>query len=193
MPAVVVTASERSTLEASMPTAAAIRSAFTRYTPRTNPVLGAWIGPGPRVTRTASVPAFVTTAAWLYGWPDTAYTSQNWSDLQERVRSAVADGLAEISSDWSAVTLLPYNPAVHGAVSWWSSGAAAVTQSRDTPPTGVGRLGVPDNPLGPTTSATHPPTAGDLLRGGGGWLLGLGGAALLGYGLVLVAQSRRRA
>lgn len=191
MPSVIVAAVERSYFESSAPGSTAIRVAFTKYTPHTNRLLGAWVGPAPRITRRAILGQFETTATWLYAWDDTPYTTQNWQALQERVRSAVQDGLAELSSDWGDVTVTPYDPRVNGSVQWWQSGSAAVTRTRDEFPTGAGRLDAPENPTGPTTERTHPSTLGTVLGSGVmPWVLG--GAALIFLGPPLIGMLSKR-
>lgn len=176
MPAVIVSATERSYFESSAPGSAAIRLAFTKYTPSRNRVLGYWVGPSPRVTRKTQLGSFETTAAWMYAWDDTPYTTQNWAALQERVRSAVQDGLNELSGDWSAVSMTPYSQSVHGTVQSWQSGQASVTRTRDEFPTGGGRFDPNENPVGPTTDATHPTTISTVARGAIGtalpWVVG---------------------
>lgn len=177
MPGVIVTSSEFSMFEANTPNAAAIATAFRQYTPRRNPVLGQWVGPAPRVTRKSVLGGFETDASWLYAWPDTDYTTQNFEQLKRDLHDRVNDGLQELSSSWSDPALIPYNAQLHGSSQWWQSGLAAQTRTREVPATGIARItDAQENPVGPTTNATHPTTlpeaANQLLRNPILWIVG---------------------
>lgn len=195
-----------------MPSANEILSAFTKYTPRTNRALGYWVGVAPRITRRPQTGYFETTVAWLYAWDDTAYTRQNWAALKERIRSAVQDGLDELSyaesplvesplagaTGWVSLQMPDYSPAINGPVTWWQSGEAARTRTRDEAPTGFGRLDVPENPVGPTSAETHPTTLTETIPNVltrtvsgplgtiGPWVIG----GLFLYGVIQYARAR---
>lgn len=182
MPGILVTSSEFSVFEASMPTAAAITNAFARYTPKRNPILGQWVGPAPRVTRKSVLGGFETDASWLYTWPNSDFTTQNIEALKRNLHDQVRDGLAELSSAWSEPVLIPYSTALHGDVNWWLTGQAANTQTREVPAMGIARItDAPENPVGPTTNDTHPTTVPqafrDLFESPWAWVI-VGGVAL---------------
>lgn len=160
-PSWVVSSTESSILEANAPTAADIAAAFRSV--NLGPTWGSWLGPVPRVTRTAPLGSFRTVATWVWTMPDTPWTAQHSSYVLGRVQAALADALHRGSSDWSAPTVAPYDVANNGPAAFWQSGSAGVTQTRDTFPTGGGRLDAPENPMGPTTDATHPTSLGQGL------------------------------
>ena len=183
MPAVLITATERSLTAANAPTADAIQRAFSAA--RIGVDGSHWVGVGPRVTRQAGVPHLTTTAAGLYVWPSTVLVPP----VQALV-DAVTRQLATVSSTWSPVTPYPYREAVNGPLTWWESGEASVTRTRDNFPFNAGHLDAAENPVGPTSTATHPTTTSDaggaLLREGNDLLTTLavlgavaGGAYLL--------------
>ena len=166
MPAVLVTATERSSLSNNAPSYNAIVRALQAA--RIGIDGSNWVGL-PRVTRVAQPPAFRTTVAALYGWPSTLIVPP----VQALVDS-VARQLRAQSSDWGEVTWQNYAPAAHGALEWWRDGAASITRTRDEFPTEAGRLDAAENPTGPTTDATHPTT----VAGAAGQALGAGGSLL---------------
>lgn len=172
MAVVVISATERSALEASAPTAAAIGAAMRRARlPGGVQERGDWLGSAPRVTRTATVgERFGTTATWVYAWPTDpppgGYSSAPPQEAPAReLADNVARELATLSRDWQGVDALAYSLALNGELGWWASGLAAETRTRDQFPTGAGRLDAPENPLGPTSDATHPTSPADALRG----------------------------
>ena len=159
--AVLVVAEESSALIWNAPTYEAIRGALiaARLGDNTRSD-GAWVGPGPRVTRVAQVGAlrgFVTRVAWLYGVGDGVTIPRT------RLRDRVAAELDRVGS-WSDVTVVDYAPAVNGSLEWWLTGAASQTQTRDEFPTGSGRVDATENPIGPTTPETHPTSPAELGR-----------------------------
>lgn len=182
MPAVVITATERSTLSALAPSYDAIVRALQAA--RIGLDGSNWIGL-PRVTRVAQPPAFRTTVAALYAWPSSVVVAP-----KQALVDSVARQLRAQSSDWGPVTWQDYAPGAHGDVEWWRSGQAAVTRTRDEFPTEAGRLDAAENPIGPTTDATHPTTvataASDAFGAGGSLLTTLVWVAVLGGGAYLV-------
>jgi len=168
MPVVVVHGVESSVTSWGSPTYTAINDALTTIeltNPTTGEPLGGWVGPRPRVTRSIrelTGHAWITEVAWPYQWPDAAGVDP--ARVQRQVLDAVQRQLGSESSDWT-IRLEPYSETVNGPLSWWQSGAASVTQTQEQPPTGGGRLDAPENPVGPTTAATHPTTAMDWFRG----------------------------
>lgn len=175
MPAFIVHARERSILERNPITAAQITTAFQEGPPRGNPSWGAFIGPLPRVTRTAVVgDAFITDAAWLYAIPDDAYQTahpQNMTNVQNVMRDNLNASLRAISTDWSPVEFIPYDPAMHGDVAWWTNASGASnTRTKDAFPIGAARLDPPENPVGPDSALPHTTTIMDLMP----WVAGGG-------------------
>jgi len=171
----VVVGQERSAVAANAPTAEAIGSAFRRARLAGNEAArGNWIGPAPRVTRTAQIgERFGTTAIWIYAWPTDAPPG-GWHlqppprAVGQEIVNAVQRELEAISSGWQVVVATEYQPAVNGDLSWWAAGEASVTRTRDEFPTGAARVDAADNPRGPTTAATHPSTPGQALGALGG-------------------------
>lgn len=127
---------------------------------------GLWIGPGPRVVRTAYwvPPSMQTSAVWLMEFPDAPAGAdpaavQQWrTDRISRVREQLTTNL----NDWArsegwTVGALAYNPNVNGTKAWWESGQAVNTRTRDRPNAGAQTNDDYENPLGPTTPQTTPP------------------------------------
>lgn len=192
MPVLFVLAEERSALAVNAPTVQGITAAFRRARlALADPNAGDWIGPAPRVTRTAIVgERFATYAAWPFGWP----AGGPWSTaapsvaLRDELVARLQAELAREGVGWQPVLTAPWSDTVNGPVAWWSSGQAAVTQTAVEFPTGTGRLDATENPRGPTSDATHPTSPRSALASAGD-LTGaiVTGAAVLG-GLYLLAQ-----
>ena len=173
MAVIVVMAEERSAVAANAPTAAQITAAFERARlPGSERDRGRWLGPAPRVVRTAVIgERFGTFVTWVYVWPTDAPPGGWTTDapavgalVQELVNN-VARELRSVSGAWQPVEAVPYAPAVNGDLLWWQLGEASVTRTRDAFPTEFGRLDAQENPRGPTTAATHPTSPGEALRG----------------------------
>lgn len=182
MAIVVVTSTETSRLEGSAPRADEIAAAMERARlAGAEDVRGTWVGPGPRVTRVAEIPAFRTTATWVYAWP----TRGPWTAgaplraLSVELRDAVARELATTGS-WGPVRVVPWSAEVHGELAQWENGELSRTRTRNSFPTGAGRLDPAENPTGPTTRETRPGTLRDL---GGDALSSLAPWALAGLAL----------
>lgn len=186
--AVLVVAEESSAFIYNAPTYEQIRGAMLAArlgdNTRTD---GAWVGPGPRVTRVAQVGAlrgFVTRVAWLYGVGDGVVVPR------ARLRERVAAELDRVGS-WSDVSIVDYAPEVNGSLEWWLTGRASQTQTRDEFATGSGRVDADENPIGPTTLETHPTSPGELGRqvsaGLGEVGTGLAVAGVVGVVLYLAA------
>lgn len=200
MPAVIITATERSVLYANAPTAAQIEAALAPLAIAP----GGWIGPHARITRTAMIgERFGTTFAALYAWPEASVPDLEHAPVADLVRRVDA-ALADVSSGWQGARAIPYAPAVHGSVAWWSNGQASITRTRDTFPTGSGRVDADENPIGPTTPETHPTTPGQVGSGAANslsdiltplaWCIGLGSLVYFGAPLfqLLTTPTRRR-
>jgi hypothetical protein len=190
MSTMVVLAEERSAFYPSAPTYGPIVAAFQSAALSSDAGGGSWIGPGPRVTRTAHIgERFGTFAAWIYQWP-TPPTDAQVESLKSRLQAALGD----VSSGWQPVIVAPYSEGVNGSLAWWrcASGGvdcAQVTQTHDEFPVGTGRLDAEENHIGPTTSATHPTTLPDALNrasdtGKSAVMWAIGTAAVLGTGYV---------
>ncbi len=183
-------AEERSVFDASAPTYGPIAEAFRSATLPADAGGGAWIGPGPRVTRTAKIgERFGTFAAGLYQWPSPP--SQNTVDT---LKSRLQDALGHVTSGWQPITVAPYSEGVNGTMAWWQCAAAGsdcaqVTHTRDDFAFLAGRLDAEENHVGPTTAATHPTTlldaankAADSSKNALMWAVGA--AAVIGTGYV---------
>jgi hypothetical protein len=191
MPTVVVHGIDTSITSLGAPTYAQINDALSSIQ-LMGPAgdLGGWVGPRPRVTRvirTGAPRAWEVHFAWPYSWPDGGDDAR----VRAQLTNAVQRQLAPVSADW-AVTLEPYAPAVNGELTWWSSGAGSVTQTGDIWPTAGGRLDAQENPIGPTTAATHPGTlaeaAGAAVGGATNFMKALLPLLLLFGGVYLAGQ-----
>ncbi len=151
--AVVIRATERSILALDAPTSADIDAAIAAAAGDAT-----LVGP-PRITRVANVgERFQTCVVAVFSF------SSPPSDLQlSSLRARVGAHLraSQLLASWSAPQSSPFLPARNGDLAWWSSGQAAETRTRDAFPELAGRLDVADNPIGPTSSATHPTSAGE--------------------------------
>lgn len=199
---VVISAEERSALIGNGPSYTAITAAMREARLGQREADGNWIGTGPRVTRTATIgERFGTFATWLYGFPASGpwnpTTTALPSETVELLRSNVQAKLNDLTIGWQPVRALAYNPAINGPISWWTetrpaSPAASITRTRDIFPTEFGRLDDAENPLGPTTSLTHPTSPGqaarDAAKGASDilpWILGI---AAVGGGVYVAAN-----
>jgi hypothetical protein len=192
-PAVLVLAEERSVFYATAPTYRAITEAFqSARLAGPEATRGNWVGPGPRVTRTATVgERFGTFAAWVYQWPPGTTPTEA---TVEQLRTSVKNAVDNVSIGWQPVAVLPYNPTANGPLAWWQCASvgtdcASVTQTKDEFPVGTGRLDAQENHTGPTSGQTHPTTLPDAIDGASEqaktaatW--GLGIVAVLGIGYV---------
>jgi hypothetical protein len=197
-PLVLIFAEERSVFSADAPTSAQIESALRRAALAP----GGWIGPHARITRTAQIgERFRTRFAWLYGWPPATVPTLAAAPVAELLQR-VNDALGSTSYAWQGAEAQPFAEAVNGSLAWWTSGQASNTRTRDVFPTGTGRLMADENPIGPTSAATHPPTPGDILSGAAtqgtdlvtalSWLVGIGLAGYVAVNLAPMLRPRRR-
>lgn len=164
----VLSTTERSILEANAPTADAIEQAMRSAV--TGSVLWQaqhlanggpdWVGPAPRITRTAVAgERFATRVAWPFSY-DSAASQADKDGLAAQFGARVQQQLAGLSSDWDTPVVRPYSVAFNGPVAWWASGQGAVTMTRDAFPTLGGRLAHNENPIGPDTAGSVVPTVG---------------------------------
>lgn len=183
-------AEERSVFDPSAPTYAPIAEAFRSATLPPDAGGGAWIGPGPRVTRTAKPgERFGTFAAWIYQWP-----SPPTQAVVDTLRSRLQEALGRVTSGWQDVTFSPYSEGINGQIDWWrcasgGSACAQITHTRDEFPFFAGRLDPDENHVGPTTAATHPTTVLDAANkaadsGKSAVMWAIGAAAVIGTGYV---------
>lgn len=146
MPAVIVSATEKSVLEAMAPSPEEVLTAVRKHTTYGASQWGAFVGPRPRITRRAVLGVgWYTTFSWVYGWPDTDWYRQHEAYLRRRLIDDIQAGLREQSADWSVVSMMNYSPAAHGSLSWWSSGQAAETESEHD----ASLITPSENPIGP--------------------------------------------
>lgn len=168
MPNVIVHAIESSILQANTPSAQQIDAALNAVN-FGGGNWGGWVGPRARITRQAIIgQSFQTHAAYLYQWPDNAFTAAHIDYMRAQLLAQVQQML-QPTGDWT-VTLEGYAPATNGSIDWWSSGNASITTTRDDFPTTTGRVDATENPTGPTTAATHPSTPGQVAAGIGSGL-----------------------
>jgi hypothetical protein len=76
-------------------------------------------------------------------------------------------GNAEIGSSWEVATVAPYNETINGPLSFWQSGRAAQTMTREEPRALDAIVNAHQNPIGPDTPETTPkgiPGALDQLK-----------------------------
>ena len=159
----------------------------------------AWVGPGPRVTRAVADPCAVrTTVAWLLRIPEVPPGMDERQWINESVRPVrerllrTLETAQVVGGDWLRTEVTDYNPALNGPVSFWESGQAANTRTRN----GVDAGSQEENRVGPDNAEQFRSrtTIGDRLSGALPWVIGVGAVAgvavlaLVGYGI----YSRRR-
>lgn len=151
-----------------------------------------WVGPGPRVTRAVADPCAVrTTVAWVvqYNDPPQGISSQQWMlevirPIRERLRRTLETAQV-VGGEWLMTEATPYNPALNGPISFWQSGEAANTRTRN----GVDTGGQEENRVGPDNAPQFQErnTLGDFFKTNAPWLVGAGvvvaGAAVLYIGV----------
>lgn len=156
----ILTATESSIFEVSTPSAEGIRASLSHVQ-----VSGAsWVGPGPRITRRTAVGdlwGYLTTLAAVLAVE--ASTPQQAQAIAQQAAQQADNALRGVSNDWVGVSVAPYSEAVNGPLSWWQSGQATLTHTRDEFLTGTARLSAYDNPVGPDSAAVRPPTPGEVL------------------------------
>lgn len=156
---------------------------------------GNFIGGSPRVVRMmggdCSAGTESISAAWLFGIPEVRDPPSGYYDglireLEQRLSSTVRRS-ASSGGNWSRVSVIPFDPRVHGSEDFWRSGEAARTATAD-----AWRAGAPiENPIGPNRLIDRSgPDAKTYVVAGG---VALGAAALLYVTLKIRAfRSRRR-
>lgn len=131
----------------------------------------AWVGPGPRVTRSrvAGTPTKQTFVVWPLDVTDaTVQRYGGAAGVKTEVRRAVHDTLVQVDPDtWRSFNVVDYNPAMNGDVAWWrdGSGGASVTHTRDATPDVLG-LTHDENPIGPDDARLRPASMADIFDSG---------------------------
>lgn len=204
MPGFVVSSQETSLTTFRSPTAEQIDAAFTAVhydaseTGGTD--LGRWASPRPRIVRTAPLGGFYTSAANLWIAPNTAQVIRLLPAIKTQVRQALQAQLAALG-DWSTPVVADYLPAAHGELAWWQDQAAgaSATRTRDSFPTGGGRLDAVEPPTGPATTANTPTSLGGALQLTANaftpllWLVGIGAVVYFAGPMLLAARGSSRA
>lgn len=137
MAGVLVGANWRDIRPGRQPDAAAIDRAFAAVNvPAT---WGRWLGRA-RITRlpaessltlSSHDPYYWTRAVGVWAIPDTAFGREHVTYITERVRDAVLANLGGEAAGWASRPLQPWYPETNGAASWWASGQASQTRTRD--------------------------------------------------------------
>lgn len=123
-----------------------------------------------------------TTFAWpidIAGSNETEL-AYNRAAIQVALQAASPSGIAA----WSQVSLTPYNEALNGPESFWTSGNAARTRTRDDWSTTTDRLLAPDNPIGPDDPSARNPTPGETLDRGTQQIVSVATGLAVAIGLV---------
>jgi hypothetical protein len=175
---VMLEAEERSILQPGAPSTAQIVAALQSVDLQG----GVWVAPTPRITRrmeSLALGANVTTVAALASIPDSLSDTALYTQVMGAFE-ALAPG------NWITI-VAAYAPAVNGTLEWWQSGQASISRTQTDWPEFAGRLDANENPVGPTTDATHPRTVADAVAGASGVLAELLLAAAV-LGAVYVAS-----
>ncbi len=150
----VITAVERSALIGNAPTSAQINQAMALAAVAPVRLLGS-----ARIVRQTVVGSptagFITNATWVMEWPD-SLTGDALVAARRALMVRLYTALHEQSSDWQAIAG-PYAEGINGPLTFWESGTAANTRTRDSFATWTGRADTDENPLGPTTNAQTSP------------------------------------
>lgn len=170
MPTVLVTTRELTQLNASgAPSSQAIAQAFAGVNLGT---WGQWVGPAPRIVRhmlgALEAPAgqpvgLYTFAAMPFSMPDNAFTRDHAQYILNQLVQGLDARLATTSNAWSLAAVNVFNPVNNGPLTWWSSGAAANTQTKDVQTDALLNLTITNReaPFGPGPS-TDPAAPRDV-------------------------------
>lgn len=188
------------------PSAAAIDAAFARV----QAPAGLRVLARPRIVRHQftldSVPR-EQAGLWTYATAPVEVTITDAAQLR-RALHTLLDGLdaalRATATGWEAATVAPYTVAIHGDPSWWTSGAAQRTTSRDAQESLLGSDLEATNrvsPVGPGTLDNRPSAGEQLadvadgarqaLADAGRGLVPLGALALGAFAFFLAAQGGR--
>lgn len=180
------------------PTYEELRQAFAaaRIVGTSDAGRGNWVGPGPRVTRRDfSAPvSYTVSAAGVYSWPATGGTTPALvAELNGNVARVMRE-IATLSTGGWRITIVPFNATVNGPLAWWSGGQAAITRTRDSSNVILPTVGeAHENPTGPTSEATTPPSGNPLdpLVTAAKWGIGLAVAGTAGYFAIQLYNSSK--
>lgn len=121
-----------------------------------------WVGPMPRITRRYSLGALrgnLTTVAWVFSFDSDQMSPQQF-DAAAQAAKAYFDQALATTGNWDPVAITRWSEPANGPLSWWRSGQASVTMTRDAFPELGGRLAANENPIGPDTPESTLPTVG---------------------------------
>ena len=127
---------------------------------------GRWIGPGPRIVRI--VYDFTNAAEGQYGiytyaaqpFEIAAAMDSHATYVLQQLLAALDAQLGRIeSSAWEPAQVAVYDPARNGPLSWWQSGQARTSETRDLQERAFAsfRANNRENPVGPTSSSSSTP------------------------------------
>lgn len=160
MPTYMASATGAYTYSGLEPSTDEILAALNRTFP---PAQSTFIGPSPRITRTGTdlglllgpfgaldtIPTI--HIAWPFTLPDDSTDPATVAQTVVPAMSNALNGLSSLNGHWTA-TVVPYDPSLNGDLSWWQSGQAALTTSRDEAPTAGGPNTASESPVGPTST-----------------------------------------
>lgn len=127
------------------------------------PSSATWVGPLPRITRTGTDTGLLLNpiaaadtmptvhVAWAFYLPDETVNPDAVAQTVVTPLASTLNGISAISGHWTA-SVAPYDTALNGDISFWQSGQAANTVSRDETPTAGGPNVANENPVGPVGS-----------------------------------------
>ncbi len=143
---------DRSILVTSAPTATSLDDGFSAAM---NGIRGAadtdtqWLAPRPRIVRwfeTAALHANITSACNVAKVPNAGIATNLRLSLQARFGDAMD------------IQVIDWTPALNGPLTFWTSGEASITRTRDVFPELGGRADAFQNPIGPDSIASRPGT-----------------------------------
>lgn len=140
--AIVVT--DRSLTASGAPAPDRILWAFTAAAPSQAGV-GSWVGPAPKILRSAEGVFFVTTATWIWQWNDRAFADQAvYDSIAANFAQRLFANFRFVSSGFEPPNIGPYSPSLHGDLASWTNGTQAAASRTAFPDRNL----VPSNPLG---------------------------------------------
>lgn len=163
-------------------------------------------GPTPRIVRSTTLGSLTsgyhTDVAELIevdGDPSGAQSAA------QTLADTITQQLQASDSSWQTGTITPWDAATNGSVAWWECTAgsspescASVTMTRDNIQQGAARTTPDENPIGPTTSASHPgsilpslPSASDITSWM--WIAAIGVGLYVFWPLIVQAIGEGRA
>lgn len=152
MPGWLIGATEQSRLRGNEPNADAIERAFASLTLGSN--LGGWVG-SPRITRDLMAEGpltgrgLFTRAVGLWVLPVGSTEDPVWVQGQVRDRLLEALNTGTDTTDWTLRPVVAFDPVLNGSVSWWRTGGAANSLTRNEGMLQVAMRLAPENATGP--------------------------------------------